>query len=151
MIVWRICREEYADLSGIGASLYGGRWNSQGHSVIYTASNLSLAFVEFIPGLRKRGTLKGYVSLEIEIPDKATEEKIPIESFPKEWQRGQASQWFIEQGDNWIKAGKTLLLSVPSVIIPSERNIIINSQHPEISLVHVKNVSPFHIDSRFVI
>ncbi|HUX79401.1 MAG TPA: RES family NAD+ phosphorylase [Alphaproteobacteria bacterium] len=149
MIVWRICREDYADLSGVGASLYGGRWNSQGHPVIYTASTLSLAFVELIPGLRRGGVLKGYVSLEIEIPDHVSKSAISLEDFPKDWQEGHSPKWFIDKGDQWIKAEESLTLYVPSIIIPSEKNIIINPKHSELSLVHIKNKNPFRIDSRF--
>ena len=139
MIVWRICREEYANLSGIGAYLYGGRWNSQGNSVVYTATSLSLALLELFPSLRKGSHPKGYVSLEIHIPDQTTREEIILDEFPEEWREGKEYKWFLKRGDDWIKSKKSLLLMVPSVIVPSEYNIIINLQHHEISEA---NISP---------
>jgi len=151
MIVWRLCREEYANLSGIGAYLYGGRWNSQGNSVVYTASSLSLAFLELLPGLRKGSHPKGYVSLEIHISDQATREEIPLNEFPKNWREGKGHNWFLQKGDDWIRSKRNLLLIVPSVIVPSEYNIIINPQHHEISEVKIAKLSSFHIDSRFII
>ena len=44
--VWRICRRPFADLSGEGARLYGGRWNAPGRPLIYAAETAALAVLE---------------------------------------------------------------------------------------------------------
>lgn len=150
MFVWRLCREEYADLSGIGASLYGGRWNSPGHSVVYTASSLALAFVGIIPGLRKNVVPKGFVSLYISISNNVSKKEIKLDDFPLNWQKERTSHWFIETGNQWLRERKELLLMVPSVIIPEEKNILINPHHPEIEKVDIQIIKPFHVDSRFI-
>ena len=36
----------FADLSGEGARLYGGRWNSSGRAMVYAASDAALAVLE---------------------------------------------------------------------------------------------------------
>jgi RES domain-containing protein len=48
MRVWRLCRRQYAvtAFSGIGAKLWGGRWNAPGYPVVYTADSLALAALE---------------------------------------------------------------------------------------------------------
>lgn len=148
--VWRLCREEYADLSGIGASLYGGRWNSPGRSVIYTASTLALAFVEIIPGLRKNSIPKGFVSIYISMNSTVSKKEIKIEDFPENWPKAKTNNWFIERGNQWLQDKKELLLIVPSVIIPEEKNILINPHHPEIEKVEIKTIKPFHVDPRFI-
>ena len=150
MKVWRICREEYANLSGIGASLYGGQWNSQGHPAIYTASTLSLAFLEILPSLRKSGILKRYVSLEIMILEQATKEEIFLEDYPFGWREGKGTQWFAQQGDRWIKSKQSLLLMGSSGIFSNEYNIINNPEHPGIAEVKIIQTSPFHIDKRLI-
>lgn len=150
MIVWRLCREEYADLSGIGASFYGGRWNSPGRPVIYTASNLALAFVEIIPGLRKGVFPKGFVSLNIHIENSVSKKEINLSDFPHEEGEKKVNSWFTEEGDKWIDEKKELLLIVPSVIIPEEKNILINPHHPELLSVKIKEIKPFTVDPRFI-
>jgi RES domain-containing protein len=39
MDLWRLCRRPYADLSGEGARILGGRWNSPGRPVVYFAEH----------------------------------------------------------------------------------------------------------------
>ena len=46
LIAWRISRAAFADLSGTGARLYGGRWNSPGRAMIYAAEAAALAVLE---------------------------------------------------------------------------------------------------------
>ena len=150
MHVWRLCREENADLSGVGARLYGGRWNSPSRAVVYTASSLSLAFVEIIPGLRKGIFPKGFVSLHIAIEESVSKKEINLEDFPAGWREGKANKWFIEMGNNWLQERKELLLIAPSAIVPEEKNILINPHHPEINLVEITAIKPFTIDPRFI-
>lgn len=150
MFVWRLCREEYADLSGIGANLYGGRWNSPGHSVVYTTASLALAFVEIIPGLRKNLIPKGFVSLLISIDEEVTQKELTVEDFPADWRLEKARTWFIKEGDQWLEERKELLLIVPSIIVPEEKNVLINPHHSEIEKVEIKTSKPFIVDPRFI-
>ena len=47
--VYRITKDRYAnDLSGNGARLYGGRWNSKGVPVVYAGEHRSLCLLEFL-------------------------------------------------------------------------------------------------------
>ena len=43
-----MARGQYLELDGEGARLYGGRWNSSGHPVLYTARTLSQAALEVL-------------------------------------------------------------------------------------------------------
>jgi RES domain-containing protein len=46
LAVYRVCKLRYADLTGIGASRDGGRWNPPGQRAVYTSTELSNAFIE---------------------------------------------------------------------------------------------------------
>ena len=51
-------------------------------------------------------------------------------------------------GDDWYYRQESLILQVPSVIIPDEVNYIINVQHKNFKKVKLKSIDPFIFDSR---
>ena len=69
---WRIVKTRYsADaFSGEGARLYGGRWNSPGVAMVYTAGSKSLATLEVLVHLDmiSRGS-----SVVLRVPSAVTE------------------------------------------------------------------------------
>lgn len=145
MIVWRLCKEEYEDLSGAGAFLYGGRWNSEGHNVVYTASSLSLACLEILAGLPQLRIPKGFVFLKIEVP-----QQIKVEEYMGDHSQIKHIDYCRKIGDAWMREQKSAVLSVPSVIIPQEKNILINPHHPDAKKVKVLEKSKFEFDPRLL-
>ena len=73
MIVWRIATASpvYAadDLSGEGARLTGGRWNSPGMALLYTSSTIALAVLETVVHLSSGGLPLNRYLIRIDIPD----------------------------------------------------------------------------------
>ena len=125
MIVYRIVNPDYAhDLSGIGASLFGGRWNESGFAMLYTAETSSLAILEFLVHLKGvKGNLK-YKLLTIDLNSDDIEE---VNSLPKIWTKEMRLTQ--EMGTKWIKSQSSLGLRVPSVHNPLESNILVNPRH----------------------
>ena len=137
MIVWRIATAtpSYAaeDLTGEGARRTGGRWNSPGMAVVYTSSTIALAVLETVVHLSSSGLpLKRYL-IRIDIPDNlwaGREEVDPSNAIP-DWDAlpaGSASAGF---GDTWLRAQRSAVLTVPSVVVPEEKNVLINPMHPD--------------------
>ena len=146
MRLWRITASEHAPgLDGEGARLWGGRWNSPGTAMVYTASSLALALLEIWvhlpPAMRRPDTLPERVSVEIDYPDALA---IEILGEP-DWSEPEALRRF---GDEWAGSGRTLALSVPSAVIPAERNLLLNPAHPDMASIRVLSVAPFHFDPR---
>lgn len=54
-VLWRIGKStpDYAadDLKGIGAGIFGGRWNRKGTNAVYVATTISLATLECLAHL----------------------------------------------------------------------------------------------------
>ena len=67
---WRITKEVHAKsvFSGEGARLNGGRWNSRGTPLVYTAQSQSLAVLEMLVHLDSPELLKHFVLFEVTIP-----------------------------------------------------------------------------------
>jgi RES domain-containing protein len=51
-------------------------------------------------------------------------------------------------GSKWLRAGRTAVLEVPSAIVPSEKNYLINPGHPEFRKLRVGRPLPFVFDPR---
>lgn len=82
MKVYRISKQKFAnDLTGLGASIVGGRWNSKGKSILYTASSRALAMLETLVRISNI-PVPDFVIAEIEIPDDLVVTKIdPSSAF----------------------------------------------------------------------
>jgi RES domain-containing protein len=112
MIVFRIARKErIEDLSGRGAELFGGRWNEKGYPALYTASSLSLAALEILVHTDKSMPPVDMAYASIYVPDSFLSMKIL---------RLPADTTEIEYGTKWLKEKSSLMLKVPSVILPYE-------------------------------
>lgn len=144
MIVYRIAKAAFCDLSGQGARLYGGRWNSPGRPMVYTASAPSLALLELLVHLDLDLALlpDDYRLLAIEIPDTSA-----IESLRETPQSLLACTVL---GDDFLSRRAALAFSVPSVIVPQERNLLINPSHQDAVSVRIQSNEAFPIDNRLV-
>ena len=80
----------------------------------------------------------------IHVPDEVSCRQ--LEDLPADWTSQRS--WTEDAGNRWLDENKTLLLKVPSVIVPLEYNYILNPQHGDMKLVKVVGVEPFTIDER---
>lgn len=146
---WRITAKKYAEsaFSGEGAKEYGGRFNSVGTSLVYTSESLSLATLEMLTKINDRRRLAERISLPVTFEDKhilAYEE----EDLPEDWDArpyGPASQ---QIGDEWAEAKESLVLRVPSVVVPREHNYLINPEHPDANELQIGEPEPLEPDPR---
>ena len=146
MILYRFARQIYSnDISGNGAKKLGGRWNSPGFPVVYTSTAISLSLLELFVYHTTYEVILVNVLMRIETPD------IPVQSLSdnslkQNWQKDIDYSRFI--GNEFLKSKKSLLLKVPSVIIPEEYNMIINPVHPDFKKVKIIKAAPFQFDAR---
>jgi RES domain-containing protein len=147
--VFRIANSSHADdLSGEGAYLFGGRWNSEGVRMLYTSESSSLSILEVLAYVSN----KTFVTKEIvtiKIPDDSLRE-VTLDSLDDDWNNIPANEYTKQIGDVWVKSMESLALIVPSVINPRERNILINPLHPLFSEVEIVSKEVFSFDSRLL-
>ncbi len=152
MIAYRLAEARHAQtaqdaLSGEGAFLFGGRWNPRGYRVAYAAEHLSLAVLEILVHTQDRKKLGDYRLLTLEIPD-ALMGILDEGTLPSGWQ--EALEVTREHGRAWLEAGHNVALLVPSVILPKERNILINPLHPDFARLEPSEPLPFRFDPRLL-
>lgn len=150
MNVWRICRSkhEHSAFSGSGAEKTGGRWNYKGHSVVYASENLSLAALELFVHVSPGIIPADLISLRGTLPDSISIERIEPADLPKNWREYPAPPELQEIGTNWILGLTSLVLVVPSAILPLESNLLVNPAHPDIKELQLDTGQPFHFDPR---
>jgi RES domain-containing protein len=110
VIVWRLCRAKYADLSGVGGLRAQGRWNNLGHPVIYASATLSLSVLERRVHTRLRP--RDEVAMQIELPDDTIEH---LAQQSTEWQTQIEYTRFL--GTEWLVSSRSVCLAVPSVLV----------------------------------
>ncbi len=149
MRVWRLCRKKHASFDGEGARLAGGRWNRRGTAVVYTSATLSLALLEYFVNLGAAADAPSdLVSVAAEVPDGVAIASIDLAALPRGWRRYPAPEALAELGARWIEQRAAAVLSVPSAVVPRERNYLINPAHPDSRRITVGRPEPFPIDAR---
>jgi RES domain-containing protein len=147
MIVFRIAKSKRSsDISGTGAALYPGRWNKKGTPVLYTGESKEIALLENIVHIPPLIAPKLDI-LEIEIPDSSITE-LTTENLPPNWYKFPAPVILAEIGQEWIENGKTIALKVPSSIIYTANNVVLNCNHPDYNAVKILSRKEFYFDSR---
>ena len=124
---WRICRLPFADLHGKGARRYGGRWNSPGRPLVYLAEHPALAALE----------VRVHLDLPHDLlPDEPPEE---VTMLPADT---------VAVGDAWIETAHSAVLRVPSVLLSSAWNLLLNPRHARASEAQIISIEPFRFDPR---
>jgi RES domain-containing protein len=146
MEVFRIALAQYTDK--LYASGRSNRWNNAGEKVIYTASSRSLACLENVVHSSGEALGQHFRVMVIYIPDNASMDTIPLNQLPEDWNQNVPSRACKELGSAWIKSNRSLLLQVPSSIIPLEKNYLINPNHLEFAKVKIVDHQEFIFDQR---
>jgi RES domain-containing protein len=149
MRFWRICRSRYAAeaANGEGARRYGGRWNGRGVRVVYASTSLALAAVETFVNLEPNLRPPDLVSIDGDIPDAIGAVSLDLKALPARWYetRDESLHRF---GDEWIRAGRSAALLVPSAAIRGEWNVLLNPAHADFARIEFRDPEPFKFDVR---
>ena len=148
--VYRIVKTKYAKTAfdGEGAFRFGGRWNSRGTRMIYTAGSLSLAALEMLVHLDDDELLLAYSFVAANIPLHLI---LPVQSFrplPKNWSASPAPVALQRIGDEWVRANASAVLEVPTSIVPMEKNYLLNPAHHDYAQITLEKPQRFVFDER---
>jgi RES domain-containing protein len=148
MILWRLTKRHYADLSGKGGELFDARWHTRGRPIVYLAATPALALLEVRVHLElSPGSLPDdYVLMRVHAPDDVASQTVRPRDLPDGWQ--QSEQLCRPVGDSWLEGAVSALLRVPSATIEVEHNVLFNPQHPDASRLQIEETTPFKWDQR---
>ena len=154
---YRISKESDSTkaFSGQGAKDWGGRWNSKGVAVVYTAAHRSLSILEVLVHVKGgagmgRPTISAPFYVYVVAFDESLLEELPISSLPAGWNSEPPTAASQSLGDAWALAANSAVLSVPSVIVPEERNYILNPNHPRFPEIQIEVPVVCSVDPRLL-
>ncbi|WP_166367167.1 RES family NAD+ phosphorylase [Pseudomonas akapageensis] len=145
MIFWRI--SAFADLTGRGGVLAGGRWHSAGRPVVYLAGTPAGAMLEILVHLEvdQEDFPETLQLLRVEVPDSAS--MAPAPRLKPDW---EAEPLYTKGvGDTFLKGASALLMPVPSAIMPHTLNYLFNPMHID-STQAVLTGEVFKLDGRLL-
>ena len=136
--------------SGEGARRFGGRWNNKGTKMIYAAGSLALAAMEVLVHLDSADVLgEQFCYFKMEIPAGlciALDKSI----LHKAWDQDPPTVQTKQIGDDWVRSGASAVIAVPSSIIKSETNFLLNPSHPDFARITIGSQERFAFDPRLV-
>jgi RES domain-containing protein len=151
MLLFRIAKKEHIrDLSGIGARLYGGRWNHKGVSVIYTSETRALSTLEYLVHVDFTNYPTDLAIASLKVPDGVIPAEIAPSALPTDWRNFPPPETLADIGTQWARSRQSLMLRVPSAVVDSEFNILINAAHPDIRLIDIINIDDYSFDPRLL-
>jgi len=124
------------------------RWCSSGGKVIYTSSSVALACLENVLRRSGAGFSSDFQTIFYEIPDKIKIEEVPIKELDENWRLRSSYSYCQAIGNIWYNKKDSLVLKVPSAIIPDEFNFVIKTTSPGIGRIKIKDSKPFIPDER---
>lgn len=153
-LLWRIATDTSnytaADMAGTGAKTTGGRWNEVGVALVYASESRALACLETVVHLNSGGLPFNRYLVEIDVPDDVwtAAEIAEPSTLPVGWDAEPAGLESIRFGSAWVARADSALLLVPSVIVPEERNALINPAHPDAARIRARKVRRWLYDPR---
>ena len=147
--VWRITSQKHARtaFTGEGARLYGGRWNTPGTPLIYTAQSQSLAVLEVLVHLDSPALLNTYLFFAVEI-DSSYVTELDRSVLPKDWKDDPIPVAVQAIGDAWARKADSAVLRVPSTLVPGESNFLLNPRHSDFQKLKTHKPISFRFDPR---
>jgi RES domain-containing protein len=146
---WRFVKRKYAKVafSGEGARKFGGRWNSPGVPMVYTAQSQSLAALEILVNAESSGLLRHYMVIEIVI-EPSLIVQVDISTLPRNWRADPPPRKIRAMGDLWIAQAGSPVLQVPSSVVPAESKFLLNPRHADFHKIRIGKPFPFRFDQR---
>lgn len=146
---WRIVKTKYdaRAFEGEGARRFGGRWNGPGSRAVYAADSIALAALELLVHLGDRETLHHYSVHAVHFADRHVVTVKP-RSLSPDWRNSPAPYGLQLVGDAWIADQTSVVLAVPSVVVPLESNYVINPEHPDFASLTTEGPLDFTFDTR---
>lgn len=115
---------------------------------MFTSATLSLAALERFVNTDPDLEPDELVAIAVDIEANIAIETVALADLPPDWRTYPAPPGLVEIGERWFRGSTSAILSVPSAVIPSERNFILNPLHVDFGRLTVQPAKVFSFDPR---
>jgi RES domain-containing protein len=115
--------------------------------VIYTAASAALAVLEILVHREPDSVPPSYVLFSCSFDEGLVTELLATQ-LPDTWKALPAPPELRKLGDDWVRQARSAVLRVPSVVIPTEWNCLLNPEHADFHSIVIGEPSPFDLDQR---
>lgn len=116
---------------------------------MYTAESQALAVLEILVHLGAADPLESYALIPVQIDEKFVI-RIEVSELPPDWRNYPSPKTLQDIGDEWVRSGRSAVLQVPSALLPSESNFVLNPTHFDFKRLGLGESIPFDFDSRML-
>ena len=114
--------------------------------MVYVAEHRSLAMLELLVHMRKP---KDYELYSVKF-DESLVRELAAKTLPPNWDVEPPTTETQEIGDNWVLSATSAVLSVPSAVVPEERNYLLNPRHFDFGQIKIDGPIPCYFDPRLL-
>lgn len=150
MLVFRATSGQFAkDLSGTGAKLAGGRWNSPGIPALYASQSRALCQLEVLVHIDLKRMPSDLVLLSIQVPDYIPVRTITLRELSSGWDASPPDPFTRELGDELLRDRDCCVFRVPSSVVPEEHNFVFNPASRHFHEIKIVDERPLGLDRFF--
>jgi RES domain-containing protein len=113
----------------------------------YASSSRPLAILEMLVHITRDTVPADTILVPIEVPDELI---VEAQGLPSGWNALPYSSGARQFGDRWVQEGTSAVLLVPSVVLPSEKNLLINPAHPHSKRMKILPPEGFQFDRQLL-
>ncbi len=147
---WRIVKAKHKQtaFTGFGCQFASGRWHNLMVPMVYCSDSEALSVLETFIHLQEDGKQIKYLLFELHIPPAIILDVTFIADIPKQWRKQPPGVTTKKIGSDWVTSNTSAVLKVPSAIIPTAGNYLLNPQHSDFNKISIKTPEPFNFNSR---
>jgi RES domain-containing protein len=154
LTLYRLARARYANLSGVGAALAPGRWNSSGQEAIYTSTEIGVPVLEMLVHTPKDSIPSNLALMKIRVSGQWTAHKDALFDAKTSgclWiyrSLAEARDDF-RKSQHWFPGSvNPFAVAVPCVIVPVWNVVLFPQRKGFWEHVSLESVEPFQFDPR---
>src|SRR5690606_21457974 len=133
---------------GRGGLLVAGRWDTPRWRVTYASESLALASLEVLVHCVIDLLPMDLVAVEVGVPPKVKIHEVGASELPRTWRTHPAPRRLQQIGNQWLDTGSSAILKVPSAVVLTESNFLINPTHPAFAELRIVRRFKFTFDER---